>query len=127
MRNAALHALFGLIAGLMYAGIEVAWRGYSHRAMIVVAGVIFVAVGLLNEGRRKLPMWQQVVIGTILATVIELIAGLGLNVWLGLGIWDYSHMPGNVMGQICPQFAIAWAALLRIAIPLEDLMHKAAD
>jgi len=58
---------------------------------------------------------------------LELAAGLILNVWLGLGVWDYSRLPGNILGQICPQYTLAWAALMVVAIKLENLMHKIAD
>jgi len=50
-----------------------------------------------------------------------------LNVWLGLDIWDYSGVPGNIMGQVCPQFTLAWAALSAVAVWVEDRLHKIFD
>lgn len=49
--------------------------------------------------------------------------GLILNVWLGLGMWDYSNMPGNILGQICPQFMVLWFFLSAIGIFLDDLIR----
>lgn len=58
-----------------------------------------------------------------MVTVAEFVAGLILNVWLGLGIWDYSDMPGNILGQICPQFSFAWLGLSLVAIVLDDWLR----
>lgn len=125
--NLALHAIFGLIAGGIYLGIELAWRGHTHWTMLPLAAAIFVCAGLLDEVRVPLPFWWQVAAGTIIATALEFVAGLILNLWLGLGIWDYSEMPGNLLGQICPQYTLAWAALMVVSIKLENLMHKITD
>ena len=125
--NAALHFVFGLIAGCIYLLIEIAWRGCTHWTMLPLAAVIFVCAGVLDERPKPPPLWLQVVIGTAIATALELAAGLILNVWLELGVWDYSELPGNILGQICPQYTLAWAALMVVAIKLENLMHKIAD
>lgn len=125
--NIALHCVFGLIAGCIYLLIELAWRRHTHWTMLPLAAVIFVCAGLLDERPKPPPFLAQVVIGTAIATALELAAGLALNVWLGLGVWDYSGLPGNFLGQVCPQYTLAWAALMVVAIKLENLMHKIAD
>ena len=56
--------------------------------------------------RKAAPDWG----GTVI-TAAEFAAGLVLNVWLGLGVWDYSGLPGNLLGQICPQFWALWCLL----------------
>lgn len=122
--NMILHGAFGLIAGCVYLLIELAWRGHTHWTMLPLAGIIFICAGLLDESERPLPFLWQVAIGTVIATVLEFVAGLILNVCLNLQVWDYSNMPGNLMGQICPQFTIAWAFLMVISINLENFMHK---
>jgi hypothetical protein len=43
-----------------------------------------------------------------------------LNLWLGLGVWDYSGMWGNVLGQVCPLYAVIWTAGMPAAIWAED-------
>ena len=125
--NLALHCVFGAIAGGIYLLIELAWRGYTHWSMLPLAAVIFVCAGLIDERENPPPFWAQVIIGAAIATALELAAGLILNVWLGLGVWDYSHLPGNLWGQICPQFTLAWAALMIVSIKLENFMHKIAE
>lgn len=127
LSNLALHVMFGLIAGCIYLLIELAWRGRTHWTMLPLAAVIFVCAGILDEVERPPSIWQQVILGAAIATALELAAGLILNVWLGLGVWDYSNLPGNLMGQICPQFTIAWAVLMIVSIRLENLMHRIAN
>ena len=52
-----------------------------------------------------------------------LAAGLILNVWLGLGVWDYSALPGNLWGQICPEYAVLWVPLSAAAIVVDDWLR----
>lgn len=112
------------IGAVAYALIEVLWRGYTHWTMAVLGGLLFLLIGGINEYFPwDMPLCHQVIIGSLLVTGAELIAGIVLNIWLGLGIWDYSEMPFNVLGQICPQFAAAWAALSFVAIVLDDYIR----
>ena len=50
-------------------------------------------------------------------------AGLILNVWLKLDIWDYSRLPGNLWGQVCLKYALLWVVLAGTAIVLFDWMR----
>lgn len=110
-----------LIGGTTYFLIEVGWRGHSHISMFVLGGICFLLIGWINE---LLPwemgiVWQSL-IGAGIVTVLEFITGLIVNVWLGLGVWDYSNLPLNIMGQICVPFMLAWIPLSCIAIILDD-------
>ena len=121
------HLLFSVIGGCLYMTIEVMWRGYTHWSMGILGGVCFVLVGLLDEVQQHPPLIAQMAQGAVICTVLELLAGLVLNVWLGLDVWDYSGVPGNLMGQVCPQFTIAWAALSAVAVWVEDRLHDIFD
>lgn len=117
-------AILFLIGAAAYALIEVAFRGYTHWTMAVLGGILFLLLGGLNEWIPwGMPLALQCVIGAVLVTVAEFVAGLILNVWLGLGIWDYSDVPGNILGQICPQFIFAWLWLSLVAIILDDWLR----
>ncbi len=122
-----IHALFGIMGGLLYYCIECLWRGYSHISMAVLGGLCFVIVGLLNEV-TKLKQWQQVIVGTVIITFLEGITGVVLNNIMHLGVWDYSHLPFTFFfGQCNLFFCFAWALLSFVAIHLEDKMHKIVD
>lgn len=92
--------------------------------MLLVGGLAFVLIGLINEVLDwDTPLVLQMAIAAVIVTGVELLAGLVLNVWLGLGIWDYTGLPGNVLGQICIPFAAAWFALSLPAIVLDDWLR----
>lgn len=113
-----------LIGAAAYAAIETLFRGHTHWTMAVLGGVLFLLLGGINEWLPwEMPLALQCCIGTGIVTLAEFCAGLILNVWLGLGIWDYSDMPGNIMGQICPQFLAAWFGLSLAAIILDDWLR----
>lgn len=113
-----------LIGAGAYAAIEILWRGYTHWTMAVLGGLLFLLLGGINNWLPwDMSLAFQVVIGTVMVTAVEFAAGLILNVWLGLGIWNYSELPGNVLGQICPQFTAAWAGLSLVAILLDDYLR----
>lgn len=124
IRKVIAHIPIALIGGILYMCVELLWRGHTHWTMGVLGGVCFAAIGLLNEGSRPPPVLVQMLVSAMLVTALELVAGLVLNVWLGLGIWDYSSMPGNLLGQICPQYSFAWFLLSWVAIRVEDGIHK---
>lgn len=113
-----------LFGAVLYAVIEILWRGYTHWTMAVLGGVLFLILGGLNNWIPwEMPLVLQIFIGTAVVTLAEFLSGLVLNVWLGLGIWDYSGIPGNIMGQICPQFSAAWAVLSLVGIILDDYLR----
>ena len=118
------HAVLALCGGCVYFLIEMAWRGHSHWTMAVLGGVCFVLIGDINEFIPwKMPLILQGAIGSGIVTVLELVSGIILNLWLGLGIWDYSNMPFNLLGQICLPFTLLWVALSIVAVALDDWLR----
>ena len=117
------HAVLALCGGCVYFLIEMAWRGHSHWTMAVLGGVCFVLIGDINEFIPwNMPLIQGA-IGSGIVTVLELVSGIILNLWLGLGIWDYSNMPFNLLGQICLPFTLLWVALSIVAVALDDWLR----
>ena len=113
-----------IIFGLMYVTIELLYRGHTHYSMFVVGGICGVLIGLINDNTPDMPLLPQCVLGTVIITVIELLTGLFLNVYLGLNVWDYSNQPFNFMGQICPQFCIIWCILSILVIRIDDWLKE---
>ena len=123
-RHVLKEVILAIIGGLIYILIELIWRGHTHISMFILGGVCFVLIGLINElFSWELGLVWQSVIGAVIVTVLEFITGLIVNIWLGLGVWDYSNMPFNLFGQICLPFAFAWVALSAIAIVLDDYLR----
>lgn len=113
--------LFGT-GGLIYYFIEILWRGYSHWTMFLLGGLCFILVGMINEF-FKLPLTKQMLISTVIITVAEFVCGCIVNLWLGWGIWDYSELPMNILGQICLPYSILWFFLSVIAVLLDDYLR----
>ena len=98
-------AILFVFGGLVYFGLEVLFRGHSHWTMFVLGGFLFL------------------IIGSAIVTGAELATGMILNVWLGLGVWDYSGMLLNYKGQICLPFSILWIFVSIAAVVLDDWLR----
>lgn len=117
--------ILGAIGGGVYVAIELLWRGRSHWTMALLGGLCFGLIGAINEWRFTwtMPLMLQGVIGAAIVTLAELAAGVVLNLWLGLGIWDYSGRPLNLWGQICLEYALLWVPLSIAAVVLDDWLR----
>lgn len=113
-----------LTGGFAYGGIEILSRGYSHISMLVAGGICFILIGLLNEGYSwKMSIISQMVISAGIITTVEFTAGLIVNLWLKLNVWDYSNKPYNVLGQVCLLYTNIWFLLSLFAILLDDYLR----
>ena len=116
--------ILGMVGGVIYIGIELLWRGYSHWTMFVLGGLCFMFLGWINEVIPwNMPLWLQGIIGTAIITGLEFIAGCIVNLWLGWGVWDYSNVPFNVLGQICPLYMLFWIPISLMGIILDDYLR----
>lgn len=121
MRQVCKYLTLFAIGGILYAGIEMIWRGHTHWTMAVLGGTCFIICGCVNEFLSwDTPLLLQCLICAALITIAELIAGFILNIKLGLAIWDYSRLPFNFMGQICLEYSCLWYLLSFAAILLDD-------
>ena len=117
-------SLLFLMGGMIYFAIEVAFKGDSHVSMFIVGGMAFLLIGGINNYfDRNMPLAMQMLFSAVIITFLELVSGLIVNVWLELGVWDYSNIPLNFMGQICPRFFLIWYFLSLAGIVLDDLFR----
>ena len=123
MRHLLNHILRWTAGGLLYGLLEILHHGYTHWSMILLAAILCIPLDLANNHIPwEMPLVIQALLGGLTITAAELVAGLVLNIWMGFGIWDYSSLPGNLWGQICPQYAALWVLLAGVAIVLFDWM-----
>lgn len=118
------HIILFIVGGSAYYIAEILWRGYSHWSMFILGGLCFVLIGGLNNWFTwDMSLLKQGIIGAATITFLEFCFGVVLNLWLGLHIWDYSNLPFNIYGQICPQFTLLWVVLSTIAVVVDDWLR----
>lgn len=129
-----LSALLWMWIGGIYFFGEVIWKTSHGRpetiSWTMFALAIVLAIPLERCGAElpwEMPLLGQAAICALAITAVEFVAGLVLNVWLGLGVWDYSQLAGNIMGQICPQFMALWFVLSIVGIVMLDWMRYTVE
>lgn len=121
IRTPAAHILRWVAGGLLYGFLEILHHGHTHWTMILLAALLSIPLDIANNRIPwEMPLLLQALLGGLVVTGAELASGLVLNVWMGLSIWDYSGMPGNLWGQITPQYSAVWVLLSGVAIVLFD-------
>ncbi len=118
------HIARWISGGLLYGGLEILWRGHTHWTMILLAALLCIPLDILNEHIPwNMPLVQQAVLGGTVITAAEFVAGCVLNLWLGLGVWDYSGLPFNLLGQVCLLYWVLWCLLAAPVIVVFDWLE----
>lgn len=113
-----------VMGGLVYMSLEILWRSYTHWTMGVLGGICSICLGLINELLSwETPLVLQMLIGGAIITVLELVTGCIVNLWLGWNVWDYSDLPYNFLGQISLFSSIGWIGLSLVGIVLDDYLR----
>lgn len=130
MRKLLRSIVLWTFSGTLFFLFEVIWK-LAHGnpeaiswTMLVLAAIICIPLDLANEHIPWcMPIWQQAILGGLGITAAELVAGLVLNVWLGLGVWDYSHLPLNLWGQISLVWSMVWVVVAGFGIVFLDWLR----
>ncbi len=94
------------LGGTAYLTMELLWRGRSDGSMFLLGGLCFLLLGGWVARWEGLPLALRALLGAVVITALELLAGLLVN-----GdhvVWDYSALPLNFRGQICVNFSLLW-------------------
>ncbi len=113
------HILIFLFGGIGYGLIEVMWRGRTHPSMVVTGGLCLLIVRMINRRFFTVSIIKRSLMCTASITAIEFVVGCVVNIWLGLGVWDYSDLKMNLLGQVCPLYSALWFC---ICVPLVFVM-----
>ena len=105
-----------------YVALEFLWRGRSHISMFLAGGSCLLLIGHLSEVEPKIPLPLRILAGTGIITMVELGTGLAVN--RDYRVWDYRSLPGNFLGQVCPQFCLLWIPLSWAAIWIYDRLKR---
>ncbi|MBQ7384324.1 MAG: hypothetical protein IJV72_05990 [Clostridia bacterium] len=118
IRDASLFA----IGGGGYYLMEVVCRGYSHWSMAICGGTCLFAIFHSNRKMKGKSLITRAAVGAGIITAVEFICGCIVNLALDWRVWDYSHLPMNLFGQICFPFSLLWFGL---CIPICAILGRA--
>ena len=91
--------------------------------MIIVGGLCGLLIGLINEITPKMNTVLQMLLGSVIVTIIEFVTGYIINIKLNFNIWDYSNLKFNILGQVSLLFSMLWFFLSYIVIKLDDCIR----
>ncbi len=111
-----------LLGAVLYGTIEILWRGFTHWTMLVLGGACFSLMYLLSA--TSLPFMLKLLLSALCITVLEFGTGYLVNITLGWHVWDYSALPFNIMGQVCPLYTLFWVLLSVPGLLLCDLLSS---
>ena len=112
-----------IIGAIGYGSIELLWRGHTHWTMILLGGLCLYVIYLISS-RMKDIMVKKALMCAFSITALEFVTGCIVNLRLGWDVWDYSSVPMNLLGQICPKFSLMWLGLSLPCIILSKFIHK---
>ena len=121
MSDRLLEILVFILGGAAYAMIEVLFRGHTHWTMVLTGGACVLTMYMMSGWLLDIPLIASALTGALIITMYELVVGLIVNIRLGWSVWDYSDMPGNILGQICPTFSTIWFLLCLIFLGIIKL------
>lgn len=112
-------------------GVEIAYHALTtghlvNRGMLAGPVCPIYGFGVVFIMLLLAPIKDQIILLflgiTLLCTVLELLAGMGLKFIFQAQWWDYSQEKFNIAGLICPKFSIYWGIgglfLMKIIHPL---------
>ena len=118
------YSLLFILGAIGYAAIETIWRGYTHWSMMIAGGVCFVLFSIVANRMKDKHILAKAGVCAVGVTAIEFVFGVVFNLWLKMDVWDYSNMPLNILGQICPIFSLIWVGIAVAFLPLADIINK---
>lgn len=94
--------------------------GFGMLAVLAIMGLLPV-----NQKTGEVSTWLMFLTGSFFTTLVELIAGWGLDKLFHARWWDYSEMPFNLHGYICLAFCIIWGLAVTLALKvLHPFVHS---
>lgn len=92
--------------------------------MVIAGGICFIIFSLVAEKLKKRTAVFKAAVCSLGVTAVEFIFGVVFNLMLKMNVWDYSGVPLNILGQICPLYSLLWLLLALGVLPLAETMNK---
>ena len=90
-------------------------RGFLNSSLCPIYGVgIICVIKILGDYKNNFLLLYFM--SVVVTTLLEWITGFCLEKLFHYKWWDYSNIPGNIQGYICPLFSLAWGTACIIII-----------
>lgn len=117
-----------IIGAVLYSGMEILFRGFTHWTMFLAGGLCITILYHIFARKKDIALWKKCLIGTLVITIIEFSFGCVVNLLLHWNVWDYSHFRFNLLGQVCLLYTALWfilsAPLAWFAKLLQKMTHS---
>lgn len=107
-----------------YSLIEYLFRGYTHWTMTLTGGACLLTFYCYLKVRRDASMLAKAAAGALIITVFEFFVGIVVNMWYGWDVWDYSGKMLNILGQVCPEYSLAWFLICFTVLAVSEGMNS---
>ena len=115
---------FFVLGAAGYYMLETLWRGHSHWSMAAAGGISLLFLINIFRKLKNAPLYFKSIVGGTIITAVEFVFGIVFNLFLGMSVWDYSSVPGNILGQICPAFTVLWCGLSFVVALFEKVLSS---
>ena len=113
------------VGAFTYGLIEISMRGYTHISMGVLGGICLIIIDIICEKADKIRyMYMKMLICAVIITALEFVTGIIVNVWLELEVWDYSELPLDICGQVCPLYFGIWYILSFFGVAMSLIVRQ---
>lgn len=112
------------IGSIGYGLLEILWRGYTHPSMLLTGGICLVMILFISEYFSALSLFKKSILSSFAITTVEMCMGVIVNLAMHLGVWDYSTLKFNLLGQISLLYTVLWFFLSMIILSCIDLFRK---
>lgn len=96
------------LGSFFYGLTEYLYRGYTHWTMVITGGLVLLTFYFMTPVLLNMSVIRAATIGALIITAYEFIVGIIVNKIFDWNVWDYSHLNGNILGQICPRYTFYW-------------------
>lgn len=107
-----MEVVFTGMSGLILEG-NISMNGHSSPWMMLDYGLLGILVPFFRDPlvKRQVPLFLRAVVYMLGIFFVEYVSGIVFHKVLGLRIWDYSHLPYNLHGQITLIYTPFWYGL----------------
>lgn len=111
-----IYSFLGWLAERFFAAVSHS-KDRRRRCLLVLPLCPVYGLGMLAVLALPPMGWLELMIfGGLTAAAVEYAYHWAGERFLGVRFWDYSQVPGNLRGRVCPPFTLAWGVLVWAAV-----------